>query len=92
LHPHHDTGDQAARRVAWSWSNARTSRLWLALLVAGCVPYSQAPADLIYVPEHPFVDRHEESVQRLLAQERALRQEQQGEKVKQLGFDLATTY
>ena len=48
------------------------SRLLLAILVVGCTP-------------EPF--DHEASVLRLLAQERALRQEQQGEQVKQLGFD-----
>jgi hypothetical protein len=62
-------------------------RLSLAILVAGCVPHSQAPTSMIYLPQHPFVDTHEESVLRLLAQERAMRQEQQGDNVKKLGFD-----
>ena len=62
------------------------SRLFLAILVVGCTPY-QAPPTLIYLPQRPFVDTHEESVLRLLAQERAQRQKQQVDDVKRLDFD-----
>ena len=51
----------------------KMSRLLLAILVVGCTP------------EHPF--DHEASVLRLLAQERAQRQEQQVDDVKRLDFD-----
>jgi hypothetical protein len=64
----------------------KMSRLLLAILVVGCTPY-QAPATMIYPPQRPVVDTHEASVLRLLAQERALRQEQQGDDVKRLDFD-----
>ena len=75
-------GDVPLARLRWRCARCRSdrvnmickmSRLLLAILVVGCTP------------EHPF--DHEASVLRLLAQERAQRQEQQGEEVKQLGFN-----